>query len=59
MNTQISITKIENGWLVATPPSQRMIETAQRSGQQPAGEITYAQDYEHMCTILAKLMGKD
>lgn len=56
MNTQISISKIENGWLIAVPPSPQVIETAQRRGQQATGEITYAEDFEAAMVVLARHM---
>lgn len=59
MTTQISISKIENGWMIATPSTSSMIESSQRAGQQSASKVTYAQDYNQVCVVLAGLMGSE
>jgi len=44
MNIQIA--KIDNGWLVMTPPTPNEYNKAQQLGQQPQPHTKYCEDYD-------------
>lgn len=48
----LQITEIENGWIVAIPPSESEIRAASVSQRQPQGRVSFCEDYEAVCNTL-------
>lgn len=55
----IQITQIENGWVVALPPSQSDLVVAARQQTQPTPRMNYCATYEEVCNCLKSVWPVD
>jgi hypothetical protein len=52
MNIQIQINEISNGFLVAMPPSEKVISRMMQQNIQPQPVVTFCKDYKEVCNTL-------
>ena len=55
MSLQIQITQIGNGFMVASPPSDKQIQTMQQQNRQPEPVINFCKDYFDVCKELERV----
>lgn len=57
MINQLQISKIDNGWLVATPPVQtNIIDRQTGQPRQEPGEVNYCADVDAICDKVKELL---